>query len=225
MRSRILAIGIVLASAAGLAPAASKPHVITFGKWMTVRLFTGPDDNQALDLKLRGLYADGKLKDYTFGLPHEITERLFVVQRVVRVNDALASDGLASSRWVWQRSGWLVVDRTNGRVAPVGLPDFDPDYSLASWYRDYVAYCGISDESKKLYAVVMQLGRRKPVLKKLINEPAGPASPDSGCTQPAWQRQPPRVTFLLRSDQRMTYVIRSHAIEIASEDEDDEGSQ
>jgi len=71
----------------------------------------------------------------------------------------------------------------------------------------------------------MQLGRRKPDLKKLISETAAPGSPDSECAPPAWQRRPAPVTFFLKADQKMTYVIRGHAIEIASEDEDDEGSE
>src|SRR5439155_15277639 len=68
-------------------------------------------------------------------------------------------------RWYWQRGGWLLMDRVTGRVAPINLPDFEPLYSAASWYRDYIAYCGVSDDGRKLYAIVAQLGRRKPVLK------------------------------------------------------------
>jgi len=50
-------------------------------------------------------------------------------------------------------------------------PEFGSYYSVASWYRDYVAYCGVSDDGKKLYAVVFQVGRRKPVLKKPLARP------------------------------------------------------
>ena len=38
--------------------------------------------------------------------------------------------------------------------------------TLGSWFRDYVAYCGVSDTGEKLSAVVMQIGRKKPLLKK-----------------------------------------------------------
>jgi len=54
----------------------------------------------------------------------------------------------------WQRGGWLLVDRVTGRVLPINLPEFDASYSAASWYRDYAAYCGVSDDGKKAYAVV-----------------------------------------------------------------------
>jgi len=58
------------------------------------------------------------------------------------------------------------VDRITGRASPINLPEFDPFYSKAAWYRDYIAYCRLSDDGKNLYAMVAQLGRRKPILKK-----------------------------------------------------------
>ena len=90
---------------------------------------------------------------------------------------------------------FLLVDRVTGRVTQMNLPKFDPFYSTASWYRDYVAYCGVSDDGKKMFAIVTQLGRRKPILKKPLGEPDGDEMPDSECPAPAWQRQPARVTF------------------------------
>jgi len=94
-----------------------------------------------------------------------------------------------------QRGGWLLVDRVTGRVSQLNLPEFDPFYSTAAWYRDYVAYCGVSEDGKKLYAMVAQVGRRKPVLKKDVGQPAGADDPDSECPPPAWERSPARVTF------------------------------
>jgi len=86
------------------------------------------------------------------------------------------------------------VDRLTGRVSQLNLAEFDPFYSTASWYRDYIAYCGVSEDGKKLYAVVAQVGRRKPILKKMWR--AGrDDDPDSECPAPAWTRTPMRVTF------------------------------
>lgn len=144
--------------------AASKPHVIVFGKWTVVKSSYDLDQDRPDDLKIRPLYVDTRLKEFTFGIPHEVTEQLFVVRRVVRVNDTLPQE--TTVRWSWQRSGWLVVDRITGHISQASLPEFDSDSSSASWYRDYVAYCGISEDGHKLSAVVMQLGRRKPILKK-----------------------------------------------------------
>jgi len=143
-----------------------KPHVISFGKWTTVKWLAGPIENRTLDLKVRALYVDTRLKEYTTGAPHEVTDRLFVVQRVFRLNDSLPDEGGGMPRWQWQRGGWLLVDRVTGRITPIALAEFDPLYSTASWYRDCTAYCGVSDDGKKLFAMVVQLGRRKPILRR-----------------------------------------------------------
>ena len=74
-----LALTIVLAAVFACAGfAAPKPHVITFGKWTAAKW---PDATGAklLDLKVRGLFVDTRLREYTTGVPHEITDRLFVV--------------------------------------------------------------------------------------------------------------------------------------------------
>jgi hypothetical protein len=152
--------------------AASKPHVITFGKWISAK-WPNATGQKLLDLKVRALFVDARLKEYTTGNSHELTDRLFAVRRAFRVNDALPTDAANVVRWQWQRGGWLLVDRLTGRVSQLNLPEFDPFYSTASWYRDYVAYCGISEDGKKLFAIVDQVGRRKPILKKDAGEPAG----------------------------------------------------
>jgi hypothetical protein len=204
------------------AGAASKVHVIAFGKWMTVQWFaTFETGARALPMKVRALLVDGRVKEYLVGSPHEITERLFVVRRAFRVNDGLPEE--PAPRWQWQRGGWLLVDRTTGRVAPVNLPAFDVYYSAASWYRDYVAYCGLADDGKKTYAVVAQLSRRKPVLKKAlegsVREDAGP---DSLCPAPAWQRGPVRVSFEPQGSEKQTFAIRGTAADLVNEDETEE---
>lgn len=162
-----LLLCVVLFTAA--AGAAAKVHVIAFGKWTSIQWLTGRvADDRPLTLKIRALIIDGRVKEYVLGSPHEVTERLFVVRRVFRVNDSLPEDS-GAPRWQWQRGGWLLVDRMTGHVSPINLPDFDTFYSAASWYRDYVAYCGVADDGKKTYAIVAQLSRRKAVLKKLLS--------------------------------------------------------
>ena len=166
--------------------AAAKPHVITFGKSTQVKWLAGADENTPLELRVRALYVDGKLREFTIGSPHEITERLFVVRRAFRVNDSLPDE--AAQRWLWQRGGWVLVDRVTGRITPLNLPEFDPYHSVASWYRDYVAYCGVSDDNQKLYALVMELGRRKPVLRKELKDAVLDDKPDSVCQPPIRMR-------------------------------------
>jgi hypothetical protein len=179
-----------------------------------------------LDIKIRALYVDARLKEYTTGAPHEVTDRLFVVRRMFRLNDTLPAETNATTRWVWERGGWLLVDRVTGRVTQINLPEFDPFYSTASWYRDYIAYCGVSDDGKKLFAVVAQLGRRKPILKKPLGEPDGDDAPDSECPAPAWQRQPTRVTFEPEENQKLTFSVRGHAVDVVNDaEEDEEGAE
>jgi len=219
MFSRILVMILAIAWSGELS-AASKPHVVTFGKWTTIDLLTGPAEDQLLHLKVRPLYVDSKLREFTFGMTHEITERVFAVQRMIRVNDSLPSDAATTPQWVWQRGGWLIVDRGSGHVSQASLPQFDPEVSSAGWYRDYVGYCGVSSDGKKIYATVIQLGRRKAILEKALAEVPG----DSGsvqCTTPTWQRHPARITFTSQDDKKFTYVVRGHAVEVVAQDEDD----
>jgi hypothetical protein len=213
-------LGLVLLASA--ASGAAKPHVVSFGKWTTIKWCVGPDEAECLDLKMRALYVDGRARESTVSVAHDITERLFVVRRAFRVNDNLPTDAAASPRWVWQRGGWLLVDRMTGRISSIALPEFDPYYSVTTWYRDYAAYCGVSDDGKKLSAIVFQVGRRKPVLKKSLGETGGDDTPDSECPAPVWERRPVRVTFEPDEDQKKTYSIRGHAADLVSDDDAEE---
>src|SRR5579863_1062861 len=132
----LLGVAVVVPFILAAALAASKPHVITFGKWTPVKVTSDLDRSE--DLKARPLYVDGRMKEFTFGIPHEVTEQLFVVRRMVRLNDVLPQENASTPRWSWQGGGWLVVDRATGHISQASLPEFDPDYSSASWYRDYV---------------------------------------------------------------------------------------
>ncbi len=234
---------VFLARAAG-APA--KIHVVAFGKWTTAQWFTSSaptehkvdnknDDGKnlsprtinalttnSLTIRIRALIIDGRVREYTLGAPHEVTERLFVVRRVFRVNDSLPEE--SAPRWQWQRGGWLLVDRMTGRISAINLPEFDAYYSSASWYRDYVAYCGVADDGKKTYAMVTQLSRRKPVLKKELSGTgvAEDAAPDSACLEPAWQRGPVRVSFEAAGVVRQTFAIRGHVVDVVNDAEEEE---
>lgn len=207
---------------AGSAQSAAKIHVIAFGKWMTVPWNggTGPD-GKVPTIRIRALVVDGRVREYVLGASHDVTERLFVVRRVFRVNDGLPED--SSPRWEWQRGGWLLVDRASGRVSAINLPEYDALYSVASWYRDYAAYCGVADDGKKTFAVVAQLSRRKPVLKKALSEGvAEDAVPDSACPPPVWQRGPVRVSFQAAGGAKETYAIRGHIVDLVNDAEEDD---
>ena len=221
MRTLILisaAVAVVVAGLSSPLMGVPKPHVVSFGKWVVVKWLPGESEGKPAELKVRALYVDTRLKEYTLGLPHDVTERLFVVRRAYRLNDNLPPETGVPS-WQWQRGGWLMVDRGTGRVSQVTLPEFDAFYSAASWYRDYVAYCGVSDDGKKLFAVVAQLGRRKAILKKSLGDAAGADEADSECPAPAWQRGPVRVTFD-PGDQGYTFSVRGRAVDVMNDEEE-----
>jgi hypothetical protein len=194
----------------GTMAAASTGHVIHFGAATQVQWFVGASEQSALKFSVRPLYVDGKLKEFTTGQPRDITDRAFVVRKVYRVNDLLPSDPKQTPKWKWQRAGWLLVDRPTGRVSELHLPDFDPFYSTASWYRDYVAYCGLSDNSEKVYAVVAQVGVKKPLVRKELGRAHGSDMPDSECDAPTWQRPPVRVTFVPKDGAPVTFAIHRY---------------
>jgi hypothetical protein len=207
---------------AGTALAATKVHIISFGKTTTVPWVagTGNEKEKPVTIKVRALVVDGRVKEYTLGMPHQVTERLFVVRRAFRVNDGLPDE--PSPRWQWQRGGWLLVDRLTAHVAALNLPEFDSYFSAASWYRDYVAYCGVGDDGKKTYAIVAQLSRRKPVLKKALAEKLDDdGGPDSACLVPVWQRNPVRVSFESPGD-KQTFAIRGNVVDVVSDEDDDD---
>src|SRR4051812_14297466 len=197
-----LVVGLLFIILVGLLRAHATPrkaHVVILGAAKRVPYSKTGDpagaSNAEDGLKIRPLLVDGAVKEWTTGDAHDVTDRSFVVRRVLRLNDSLPGDKLG--HWVWQRGPWLLVDRVTGHVSPVKLPDYDPAVSQVSWFRDYGAYCGVTASGKSLYAVVAQLAARKPVLAKKMDafDPDLKSHPDQVCTQPDWQREPLRVTF------------------------------
>jgi|HubBroStandDraft_3_1064219.scaffolds.fasta_scaffold139207_1 hypothetical protein len=223
---------LILAVHSSAVATVTKPHIIAFGKWTTVQWSpesgTSVGDDKPVTLKVRPLLVDARVKEFTLGPAHDVTDRLFVVRRAFRVNDSLPQESTSPPHWQWQRGGWLLVDRVTGRITPVNLPEFDAVYSAVSWYRDYAAYCGISDDSKQIYALVVQINRRKPVVKWLVGEAKFTVEtqqwqiPDSACRLPDWQRSPARVTFEPQPLIKRTYVIRGHSVDLLTPEEDDE---
>jgi hypothetical protein len=195
--------------------AASKPHIVSFGRWISISLGGEDRDKQPTAIKIRALYVDGRAKEFTFGGAHDVTERTFVIQRIYRMNDSLPQQA-GSPQWQWQRGGWLLIDRISGKIQPLALAEFDPDSSAANWFRDYAAYCGISDDGQKMSAVIVQIGRRKPLLKKTMGS-AGDLH--TSCSPPVWDRDPIRVTFAQTPDQKLTFSVKSRAIDAITPDE------
>jgi hypothetical protein len=218
----VLLAAVFLTTAVAATP---KVHIITIGKWTSVEWFPGSGDGRSVTLKGRALMVDGRNQRTLSWLSARNHRTLFVVRRVFRVNDSL-SDEAGAPRWQWQRGGWLLVDRSTGHTSSVVLPEFDNYHSIVSWYQDYAAYCGVSEDGKKIYALVAQLNRHKAVLKKpltaLPESMTDDAVPDSACPATAWQRRPMRVSFESSGQTKQTFVIRGHVVDLVNETNEDE---
>lgn len=215
MLPRIPAIVVLLILLCG--PAFAKTHIISLGKTLNVQWFVTPE--KSLPIAVRPLYVDGKLREFTTGEVHDVTDSAFVVRRAYRINDYLPEDEKKVPNWKWQRGDWLLVNRRTGNVSAINLPDFDPFYSVVSWYRDYAAYCGLTDDGAKVTAMVVQLGDKKPVLRKDLGAARASDQPDSECAAPKWQRDPTRVTFEPADGQASTFDIRGHSADVAEKQE------
>ena len=203
------------------AHAAPRPHVVVLGKPSAITIHSADENGSGSTVKVRTIYVDGRTKEFTTGPAHDVTERTFVVQRIYKMNDSLPQD-TGPTRWQWQKGGWLLVNRVSGKIQQIALADFKPDSSAVSWFRDYAAYCGISDDAQNVFAIIMQLGQRRPLLKKAVSETGD--SPQA-CAQPLWERAPTRATFEI-NNQKMTFAVKYRAAEVmAPEDERTAGSE
>lgn len=207
----------------------AKVHTVSLGAvrkvpWSRPDKVPEPSNSPAKSLptlKVRPLIVDGKQKEWTTGDAHDVTDRSFTIRRAMRLNDRLPGD--SSARWSWQPGPWLLVDRTTGHITALHLPDFDAGISEVVWYRDYAAYCGAGSTAKGgLFAVVAQLGVRRPVVHKPIGKWPVPSPPDAVCRPAEWQRDPIRVTLQPADGEAMTFAVVGTASLIEDGDVEDQ---
>lgn len=199
--------------AAILCPAlagAVKVHTVALGATRKVP-YTPPEatpetrSDDATSLHIRPLVVDDKQREWTVGPIHEVTDRTFVVQRALHLNDGLPGEPV---HWTWQPGPWLMVDRVSGRVTALHLPDFDPQVSYVVWFRDYAAYCGIATTVRGgLMAVVAELGARKPVVQQKLSAWPIANAPHPPCALSKWQRTPMRATIQQTGGQALTFDV------------------
>ncbi|HZP05428.1 MAG TPA: hypothetical protein VFB43_11045 [Terracidiphilus sp.] len=220
---RTFVVAALVVAALPISAAPRKGHTVALGAMRRVQYSKQGDPAGAVTgedaLKIRALLVDGAVKEWTTGDAHDVTDRSFVVRRVIRLNDALPGD--KPGQWVWQRGPWLLVDRVTGRVTALKLPDYDPGVSQVSWFRDYSAYCGVTASGKSLYAVVAQVAARKPVLAKKLSAFDPEEHADPICAQPDWQRDPLRVTFHPVGRDSVSYEIVPGSAVLVEETEDE----
>jgi hypothetical protein len=195
--------------------AAAKSHSVLLGAGKIVPYSLAGDPSNAqpdeTHLRVRPLLVDGKVKEWTTGESHDITDRSFVVRRALRINDALPGDKI--EHWIWQRGPWLLIDRAKANITALRLPDYEPTVSNVIWFRDYAAYCGLSASGKQLYAVVAQVAARKPILAQKLSawspaaEKPGGEKQGPACAAAVWQREPLRVTFEQTGSSAVSYDL------------------
>lgn len=217
MRRESQLIFLILVVSLAMPSLAAKGKSVNFGKWLPVKMPAANSDEPTIPMKIRALIVNGDMKEFTTGQPHQVTEDIFVVQRASRLNDSLPGDD-PMPKWKWFPAGWLQVNRQTGRITSIKLPEYDSFYSSVSWYRDFVAYCGIGDD-EGLYAMVVQLGQKKPILKKRLGEAKYGDQPNSECGVPVWQRDPLRISFQPIGGNKVTFTLRSHGLELEPESE------
>ena len=234
-RMVVLAVTALFATGAAVQAAPRKTHFAVLGAARKVPYSKAGDPAGAATgedaLKIRPLFVDSALKEWTTGDAHEVTDRSFLVRRAIRLNDALPNDnvrpgakpgpGDKQGHWVWQRGPWLLVDRVTGHVTALKLPDYDPGVSQVSWFRDYGAYCGVTANGKSLYAVVAQVAARKAVLAKKLAafDPQSHAGPV--CAAAEWQREPLRITFHPGGKQAVSFDIVPGSAVLVEDSEDE----
>ena len=152
-------------------------------------------DDDSTTLKVRPLVVDDKLKEWTVGEMHTISDRTFAIRRVLHINDALPND--PGERWIWQPASWILVDRSTGHITALHLPNFDSAISDAVWFRDYAAYCGLAITSKgsSLVAVIAEVNGRRAVAQRPIGKWPQPDHTGLPCQAARWQRLPMRATL------------------------------
>ena len=202
-----------VAAPAKLHAAPAKPHVVALGVARKVPYSIAGDPAGARadesELRVRPLIVDGKVKEWTTGEAHDVTDRSFAVRRALRLNDVLPTDFAKehTAHWVWQRGPWLLIDRASGKVTALHLADFDPAVSDVVWFRDYAAYCGLSSTRKQLYAVVAQVAARKPLLARKLGAWDAANHPTPACEPAAWQRTPLRIAFQASGAQPVSFDL------------------
>ena len=210
---RFLAAVFALGAACSGLAAAAKPHIVSLGSPRKVPYSIEGDPAGARadekELRIRPLFVDGKIKEWTTGEAHDVTDRSFVVRRALRLNDALPTDKSAnpSGHWVWQRGPWLLVDRASGKVTALHLADYDPVVSDVVWFRDYAAYCGLNVGGKQLYALVSQIAARKPLLAHKLGAWNPSDHPSPACAAAIWQRDPLKIAFQPTGGQPISFDL------------------
>jgi len=204
--------------------AAAKTHTVSLGsvrKAVYMPAESAPAANvSGAVFRIRPLIIDGRVKEWTTGDAHDVTERSFTVRRAVRINDSLPGETV--QRWTWQSGAWLLIDRLTGHITLLHLPNYDAIVSEVVWFRDYAAYCGVSNTAKTLYAIVARAGVAKAIVQKEIAHMPADDLNQALCAAAVWERSPIRVTFNPSGHDAMSFEISGTTASVLEEAPDND---
>jgi hypothetical protein len=125
--ARFWVVALAALLAALLANAAPrKAHTVVLGAARKVSYSKAGDPSGAAagesELKVRALLVDGVLKEWTTGDAHDVTDRSFVIRRVVKINDSLPTDGLADKPVPNEKPSDKPADKPAGKPGPSDKP-------------------------------------------------------------------------------------------------------
>jgi hypothetical protein len=151
----VLATSLICASHSFAAP--RKAHVVVLSAARKVAYSKIGDPAGAAagesELKVRALLVDGVVKEWTTGDAHDVTDRSFVVRRVIKLNDTLPNDKTVSSEVSAPSGNGSPSDKPNpgdnagagnkpapsekpvGKPGPVGKPAPSEKQSPWVWQR------------------------------------------------------------------------------------------
>jgi hypothetical protein len=137
-RLAVVVLAALFAALPAVSAAPRKAHVVVLGAVRKVPYSKAGDPAGAAqgenELKVRALLVDGVLKEWTTGNAHDVTDRSFVVRRVIKLNDtlpgdnAIPSDKPATGEKTAEKSGGKpssnpgVSDKSSAKPARVANP-------------------------------------------------------------------------------------------------------
>jgi hypothetical protein len=125
----------VLAALPAFSAAPRKGHVVVLGATRKVPYSKVGDPAGAAqgenELKVRSLLIDGVLKEWTTGEAHDVTDRSFVVRRVIKLNDNLPSDGSTTAVKTGDKPA--TGDKASAGVKPASAPAASSARAASSW--------------------------------------------------------------------------------------------
>jgi hypothetical protein len=137
----IVAIVTLLSVSPAIHAAPRKAHVVVLGAARKVAYSKVGDPAGAAagetELKVRALLVDGVVKEWTTGDAHDVTDRSFVVRRVIKLNDTLPNDKTGASEGSAPSGNSSPSDKpaSVGKPGPVGKPAPSGTQSPWVWQR------------------------------------------------------------------------------------------